>query len=297
MTNLPQQQQLSPGQRLQAAMNHPMVAEQFKNALAENKDAFVASLIELYASDMTLSKCSPNQVALEALKAATLKLPINKGLGFAYIVPYKKQGQQIPQFQLGYKGMIQLAMRTGQYRFLNDGVVYEGELKGNSKLTGELDLTGEKISDTIIGYFAHLETLNGFQKTVFATVEDIRAHAERYSKSFSLETSPWQKNFDAMARKTMLRVLLSKYGVMSVEMARAITMDTEPDSDDSYFLEANGEVVDIKTGEVVDAEFDETHPKNEEPAEPASKQTPPSKTDTSEAGEPGPKPGRRGPSF
>lgn len=167
-----------PVDRLKQVMASPSVQQQFQNALEKNSNLFVASLIDLYASDTYLQQCEPAQVVAEALKAATLKLPINKSLGFAYIVPYKKQGKQIPQFQLGYRGMIQLAMRSGIYKYLNADIVYEGEYKGYSKLTGDLDLTGEKKSDIVIGYFAYIESVNGFKKAVFATRDDMEAHAK-----------------------------------------------------------------------------------------------------------------------
>lgn len=209
-----------PVDRLKQVMASPSVQQQFQNALDKNSNLFVASLIDLYASDTYLQQCEPSQVVAEALKAATLKLPINKSLGFAYIVPYKnKSNKQIPQFQLGYKGMIQLAMRSGIYKYLNADVVYEGEYRGYSKLSGDLDLTGEKKSDIVIGYFAYIESVNGFKKAIFATRDDMEKHAKKYSKAYSRDSSPWQTEFDQMAIKTMLRRLLSKYGLMTVDMA------------------------------------------------------------------------------
>jgi len=228
---------ISPVARLKGVMAQPSVQEQFKNALAENSNLFVASLIDLYASDTYLQNCDPSLVVMEALKAATLKLPINKSLGFAYIVPYKKQGKSIPQFQLGYKGMVQLAMRSGIYKYLNADPVYEGEYKGFSKLTGDLDLTGTKKSDIVIGYFAYTETVNGFRKAMFCSREDMEKHAKKYSKEFDREGSPWKTEFDAMGTKTMLRMLLGKYGLMTIEMSDG--MQAEDSFDDEYRAGAN----------------------------------------------------------
>lgn len=254
-----------PVDRLKQVMASPSVQQQFQNALDKNSNLFVASLIDLYASDTYLQQCEPSQVVAEALKAATLKLPINKSLGFAYIVPYKKQGKQIPQFQLGYRGMIQLAMRSGIYKYLNADVVYEGEYRGYSKLTGDLDLTGEKKSDIVVGYFAYIESINGFKKSVFCTREDMEAHAKKYSKAYSRDSSPWQTEFDQMAIKTMLRRLLSKYGLMTVDMADG--MQAENDFDEEYRSQANstpfemiqgpqggdaaGDTIDERTSEVI----------------------------------------------
>jgi recombination protein RecT len=203
------------------------VQEQFKSVLAENAGAFVASIIDLYNTDRTLQMCDPKNVVMEALKAASLKLPINKQLGFSWIVPFKnKQGQYIPTFQLGYKGYIQLCMRTGAYRYINADVVYEGELVKHDKLTGEIEIDPDKrTSDKKIGYFAFIETLNGFRKTLYMSVEEVTKHAQQYSKSYGNKNSVWVTDFDAMALKTCLRLLLSKYGIMSVEMQRAYIED------------------------------------------------------------------------
>jgi recombination protein RecT len=223
----PQQQQPAvqrkPVDVLKSMMAADSVQEQFRNALKDNSGPFVASVIDLYNGDAYLQKCDPKAVIMECLKAATMKLPINKSLGFAYIVPYGNE----PQFQIGYKGLIQLAMRTGQYRIINADVVYEGEYRSMSKLTGEFDMSGQKTSDVIVGYFAHIEMLNGFSKTLYMTKEKVLAHAKKYSKSFSKDSSPWKKEFDAMAIKTVLRNLLGHYGFLSVDMITAFDGDRD----------------------------------------------------------------------
>lgn len=217
-----------PIDRLKQILTAQSVQEQFKAVLAENAGAFVASIIDLYNTDRTLQACDPKSVVMEALKAASLKLPINKQLGFAWIVPYKdgKSGQYIPTFQLGYKGYIQLCMRTGAYKYINADAVYEGELVNQDKLTGEIEIDPEKrTGDKKIGYFAFIETLNGFRKTLYMSVEEVTKHAEQYSKSYGSKNSTWVTDFDAMALKTCLRLLLSKYGIMSVEMQKAYIED------------------------------------------------------------------------
>jgi recombination protein RecT len=257
---------LKPVDQLKKVISTESVQEQFRNALDKGAPLFIASLIDIYGNDSYLQNCSPQAVIMEALKAATLKLPINKNLGFAYIVPYKnKQGVQEPQFQIGYKGYIQLAQRTGQYRYINADLVYDGELKNHNKITGELDLSGEAKSETVIGYFAYIETVNGFQKAVYWTKEKLTAHAKRYSKSFHKSTSAWQSNFDEMALKTLLRNLLSKYGVMSVEMMTAFTADSadertpEAQAEDEIQDNANNEVIDIE-GMVIDEQAGQATP-------------------------------------
>lgn len=238
------------------------VQEQFQSVLKENAGAFVASIIDLYNTDRTLQMCEPKNVVMEALKAASLKLPINKQLGFAWIVPYRdgRTGQYIPTFQLGYKGYIQLCMRTGAYRYINADVVYEGELVKHDKLTGEIEIDPTKrTSDKKIGYFAFIETLNGFRKTLYMTVEEVTKHAQQYSKSFGHASSVWATDFDAMALKTCLRLLLSKYGVMSVEMQRAYiedSADTVGLADEAIQDEDN--VLEVEADVIVEPEIAET---------------------------------------
>jgi len=243
--------------RLKAALYAPSIQQQFENALRDHKDAFVASVIDLYNSDNGLQECDPTALILEALKAATLKLPINKALGFAYIVKFNNSVKQAdgtwlkvptPTFIPGYKGYIQLAMRTGQYETINADVVYEGELGKIDKLTGKIEFDGEKKSDKIIGYFAHFELLNGYKKTLYVELDDIAKFAKRYSPSIKGDNKVtveslkklagkdptgigWTGNFDSMALKTVLRNLLSKFGYLSVEMQNVIADDIKADAE------------------------------------------------------------------
>jgi recombination protein RecT len=241
-----------PMDKLKLALSAESVKTQFQNALKENSGAFIASIIDLYGSDRYLQECDPNLVVMEALKAATLKLPINKQLGFAYIVPYKNKGVMVPQFQIGYKGYIQLAMRTGQYKYLNAGVINEGVRVNKNMLTGEIEFSGESASDKPQGYFAYMELLNGFSKTVYMTHAEVLSHAKRYSKSFGYDSSSWKSNFDEMAIKTVLRKLLSHYGIMSTDMVAAFTSvreeeDVETEVEWEVAAEANQEIIDVQS--------------------------------------------------
>lgn len=297
---------------LKATINAPSVQEQFKNALGEHKDTFVASLIDLYTGDKSLQTCKPSVVIAEALRAATLRLPLNKALGFAYIVVYNNSvkrkdanGNDVidpnthkpvydkvptPTFIPGYKGYIQLAMRTGQYRTINADVVYEGEVRKVNKLTGEIAFDGEKTSDKIIGYFCYFELLNGFSKTLYVTVEDMAAYAKRYSPSVKWETTVaqliakandgiigkkvgWEGNFNDMALKTVIRRLLSKYGYLSVEMQNAMARDVEDD-----VMSRRNDALDNAEAQTVDlsaAEYEEVDPETGEVKETGSEQAAP----------------------
>lgn len=231
--------------KLKGILNNETMQQNFRNILAENAGAFMASIIELYQSDGALQKCDPNRVVLEALKAATLKLPINKQLGFAYIIPYNN----VPTFQLGFRGLIQLAQRSGQYRYINADVVCEGESVNYNRITGMLEISGTAKSEMPVGYFAYFQLLNGFEKCVYWTREKVEAHAKRYSKAWSKADSPWHTNFDAMALKTVLKTIISKYGVMSVEFANAIANDSVDDRIEAEVAQnANGQPIVLPTG-------------------------------------------------
>lgn len=210
---------------LQTVINEDYVQSQLKGALAESSASFAASIIDLVTSDKNLQECDPKLVMMQAMKAAMLKLPINKSLGFGFIVAYKGR----PEFQIGYKGLIQLAIRTGQYKHLNADIVYKGMLRSKNVLTGEFDFNGTPESDEVIGYFAHFEMTTGFSKTLYMTKERVLAHAKKYSKSFGNSLSPWQTEFDAMALKTVLRNLLSHYGYLSVETANLLDKEDAAD--------------------------------------------------------------------
>lgn len=227
-------------EKLKSVMNADSVQAQFKNALAENKDAFVASLIDLYSGDQYLQNCDPNLVIGQALKAAVLKLAINKALGHAYIIAYKNnKGEFIPTFQIGYKGMIQLALRTGWYETINVDEVLEGQMVNKNKLTGEFDLQETATSERVIGYFAYIRSKTGFSKTFYMTVEKIHQHAKKYSKSYEQQYGPWKTEFPGMAKKTVLNYLLSHFGLVSIEM-QAGFIDNDADDQIQEEIAANG---------------------------------------------------------
>lgn len=274
---------------LKGILKADSVQEQFRNALGKNSSSFVASIIDCYNTDTNLQQCNPNQVVMEALKAAVLKLPISRTLGCAYLVAYNNskkikdpqtgvvrwEKKMEPSFQLGYRGYIQLAMRTNQYRTINADVVYEGELRKVNKLTGEIAFDGEKASDKVVGYFCYFELLNGFSKTLYMTVNQMAVHAKRYSKGLGRDvtveqlenlsklpvapdgnTVGWLGNFHGMAYKTVIRLLLSKYGYLSIEMQQAFADDVAGDSlevrDGIIQDSGNSQIIDLD-----DAQFED----------------------------------------
>jgi recombination protein RecT len=194
--------------------------KRFEEILGKKAAGFMSSLINLTNSDVNLSKADANSVIASAVVAATLDLPVDKNLGFAWILPYGTRAQ----FQLGYKGYIQLALRTGQYKNINVIEIYKGQLIDFNPLTEELKLDfSKKESNEVIGYAAYIKLVNGFEKTAYKPKEDVTAHAKRFSKTFN--NGPWKTDFDAMAKKTVLKNTLSKWGILSIEMQTAIQAD------------------------------------------------------------------------
>ncbi len=274
----------------QAVMNNSYYQTLLQNTLKENKGTFTTSLMELATSDEKLLQCAPNALMAEALKAASLHLPLNKQLGQCYILPFKNHGVMTPTLVVGTKGYLQLAMRTGKYETINSDVVYEGELKGYDKVTGNLDLSGVRTSNVPIGYFAYMKMKNGFSKLLYMSLDEVCLYAKQYSptvkfsekatadslKALALKQAAsgvsdgvgWYSNFESMALKTVLRRLLSKWGELSIENNDILNIDEAPSAEqqrDEEFAEAK-EVIDVdaETGEI-------KQPADEDPAEPKTK--------------------------
>lgn len=216
-----QTEQKTPAQAMNSLLGGTAVKKMIEDTCGKSAGQFTASVLDLYTSEKLLHKCAPQQVFMECMKAASLNLPINKQLGFAYIVPYGSIATMI----IGYKGLIQLAMRTGQYKYINAGVVYEGELASEDKLSGRVDLNGERTGDEVIGFFAYFKLLNGYEKTLYWSVDKLKAHARKFSKSYQQNSNIWREHFEEMAIKTVLRNLLTKWAPMTIEMASVLQAD------------------------------------------------------------------------
>ncbi len=202
------------------------VKSKFTEIMGKNSSAYISAVLSVVNSNAKLKDATPQSVYMCALMAATLNLQVHPSLGQAYIIPYKnKDGITEAQFQVGSKGMKQLALRSGQFKTIADAPIYEGQLVSENPLTGfEFDFTKKK-SDNIVGYASFFELLNGFKSTYYMSKEQILAHAKRYSKTFSYETSSWKTNFEGMALKTVTKLNISKYAPLSVEMQKAVIAD------------------------------------------------------------------------
>ena len=267
-------------------VNTDKVKKRFTDVLGKHADGFISSLLAVCNETPALLEIeTPTTIIAAALQAATLKLPINKNLGFAYIVPYKGQAQ----FQMGWKGYVQLAERTGQYKTINAGVVYEGQIEEIDFITGKI-IKGEKKSNKVIGYVAYIEMINGFSKTLYMTKEEMDEHARKYSQSYNYDknsgkkASTWSTNFDAMATKTILKLLIGKYGIMSVDMESSNLAAALKADGGSIDANGNIEYADNKIIDAVAEVVEENTAKEEFKEEELPKDAPPPNVDV-ETGE------------
>ncbi len=219
-------------------LNSPAIKKRFEEVLGKRAPQFMTSIVNLVNSDANLQKCDQMSVISSCMVAATLDLPVDKNLGYAWVVPYGNKAT----FQLGYKGYIQLALRTGLYKALNALPVHEGELVKWNPLTEELVLDFEKKkSDAIIGYAGYFELVNGFRKAVYWTKDQVEAHRKRFSKS----DFGWKNDYDAMALKTVIRSMLSKWGILSIEMRMAYSQDIDTKLEYGEEPEADPNIIDV----------------------------------------------------
>lgn len=202
-----------------------LIKKKFEELLGKRGPQFIASVLQIAAQNELLSKADPVSIFNAAAVAATMDLPLNQNLGFAYIIPYNSSSGPIAQFQMGYKGFIQLAQRSGQYKTISATPVYEGQLIEENPLTGfKFDFTKKK-SDVIIGFAAYFALINGFEKTEYMSIEKMNAHGKKYSKNFNNNSSLWKSDPIAMGNKTILKLTLSKYGPLSIQMEMAMRVD------------------------------------------------------------------------
>lgn len=234
-----QTQQATGLQLFNKTITNPKTQEYLAQVLGERKGSFVNNLTALVANNLMLQECEPLTVMFAAMKATALDLPLDNSLGFAYVLPYRdnKRGVSVAQFQLGYKGYKQLALRTGQFAVIPRATdVREGELVSVNRLTGECEFKfiedeEERESKTIIGFVSYFKLMNGAESTLYMTVKELEKHAMRYSQSYrstnpkTKAMSPWTTDFATMACKTVTKLNLSKNAPLSVELRDAISAD------------------------------------------------------------------------
>ena len=230
----------------------------------KNGTRFITSIVSAVQNNPQLQECTNQSILSAALLGESLNLSPSPMLGYYYLVPFNdRQRGKVAQFQIGYKGLIQLAIRSGQYKKINVMAIKEGELEFFDPLNEEIKVNlmvenwNAREQAKTIGYYATFELVNGFKKSIYWSREQMEAHAEQYSQGYRAKKGYtfWEKDFDAMAYKTMLRQLLSKWGIMSTELMSAI------DSDEAIINE-DGTKNYVETEEIIDAPAAE--PKQEE---------------------------------
>jgi recombination protein RecT len=262
MPDLPAQQ--SKNITIKEYLSAPAVQQKMKEMLISDKMVrqFTTSVISLSSADELLANAEPRSLFTAALTAASLDLPINKNLGFAHIIGYKnnKKGITEAQFQIGAKGLKQLAMRTGQYKHINESDVREGEIKSRNRLSGEIEFAwiedeAKRLKAPIIGYVSYFELHNGFESTIYMTTEEVKAHAQRYSQAYKKGYGPWADNFPAMAAKTVMKKNIGSNGPMSTELQTAVTLDQAVISEDgeAEYIDGTGEVISSLPQDTIDA--------------------------------------------
>lgn len=225
-------------QRLNSYISHNATQEYLKKVLSDKKDAFVSNLVSLVANNAKLQECEPATLMYGAIRATASDLPLDPAFGCAYLIPYKnnKLGITEAQFQIGYRAYGQLALRSGLFKCINDTDVREGELVNRNRLTGQIDFNFEQDDKRrselpIIGYVSYFQLLNGFESTLYMSVEELKAHGLRYSQTYRSQyanvrdSSKWVTDFHEMCRKTVIKLHLSRKAPLSVEMQNAIRDD------------------------------------------------------------------------
>lgn len=263
-----QTQQESPLKRFNRSIMDAKTQDYLQQVLSGKKSQFVNNITALVANDAKLQACTPMSLIYAGIKATALDLPLDPNLGCAYVIPYKNEKTQIveAQFQLGYKGFIQLAIRSRQFSCINVTDVRQGELKSYDLMSGEINIQAVQGRSElpIIGYVAYFRLNNGsgmadcFSKSLYMTVDEMQQHAKKYSqtykssKDYIRNASKWTTDFDSMAKKTVLKLLLSRYAPLSVEMQDAIRSDQAVIGESGQPMEYIDSAVTVETQEVYD---------------------------------------------
>ena len=249
----------------------PSTQKYLADVLGERKGSFVNNITALVANNALLQDCDPYTIMFAGMKATALNLPLDNSLGFAYVLPYKdnKRGITVAQFQLGYKGVKQLALRSGQFSVIPNATdVREGELVSRNRLTGEckfnfVDDDEEREKLPVIGYVSYFKLLNGAESTFYMSLKEMEAHALRYSQTYRSSNpkvkaaSKWTTDFGDMAKKTVVKLNLSKNAPLSVEMADAMKADQSVmySQDEYSYIDNEQPEVDMAAAQAVAEKF------------------------------------------
>ena len=232
--------------KLRETLKAPSVEAKFKEMLGKRAPQFMTSNTTLVSNSTLLQKADVNSIIMGAAAAASMDLPINPNLGYAALVPYNSKDGCFAQLQIMWKGLVELFLRSGQCKSIICETVYDGQLVKKNKFTGEYVFDEDaKKSDKIVGFMSYFKLLNGFEKTEYMTVEEVKAHAQKFSQTYRSGRGVWKEQFEAMAKKTLVKQLLSKWAPKSIEMNQAIMFDQGV---------VRGDVTDMENADVVYAD-------------------------------------------
>ena len=241
--------QVSTTNQLKKWFSNESLIKQLGSQLSISPQAFTSSVLSVVNNNKYLRNADPASIYGAAMVAASMNLQVNPSLGECAIIHYGKQAQ----FQVMTSGLVQLAMRSGVIKSLINEVVYEGQLVKKNKFKGVYEFDEDaKTSEKIIGYMAYMETVEGFEKTLYMTVEEVKAHAKKFSQTYRAGSGIWKENFDAMAKKTVLKQLLNKWSPKSVAPARQFdqaVVRINPDENQTSIEDAEVEYVDNEASE------------------------------------------------
>lgn len=211
---------------LKNALNAPSVKAKFEEMLGKRAPQFMTSITSVVQNNSLLQKADVNSIIMGSAIAASMDLPLNANLGYASLVPFNSKDGCFAQVQIMAKGWTELFLRSGQCQSIINEVVYEGQLVKKNKFTGEYIFDEDaKKSDNIIGFMAYFRLTNGFEKYDFMTIEEVKAHAQKFSQTFRKGSGIWKDHFEAMGCKTVLKRLLTKYAPKSIEMQQMAMFD------------------------------------------------------------------------
>ena len=246
--------------QLKSALNAPSVRQKFEEMLGKRASQFMTSITSVVTNNALLQKADVNSIIMGSAVAASMDLPLNANLGYAALVPFNSKDGCFAQLQIMSKGWTELFMRSGQCQAIICETVYDGQLVKKNKFTGEYVFDEDaKKSDTIIGFMAYFRLTNGFEKYEYMTIEEIKTHAQKFSQTYRRGAGIWKEHFEEMAKKTVLKRLITKWAPKSIEMQRMAMFDQSiVHGDVNKFDEATPEYADNDKsqprGEVTDFE-------------------------------------------
>lgn len=261
--------------QLKAALNAPSVKAKFEEMLGKRASQFMTSITSVVGNNTLLQKADVNSIIMGAATAASMDLPLNPNLGYAALVPFNSKEGCFAQLQIQVKGWVELFLRSGQCQNIICETVYEGQLVKKNKFTGEYVFDEDaKKSDKVVGYMAYFRLSNGFEKYEYMTVEEVKAHAQKFSQTYRKNIGPWKEMFEQMAQKSVLKRLLTKWAPKSIEMQQMAMFDqavikgdindmgnaqtvyadnpnNKVEDAEAVEIQESNEIVDVETGEIV----------------------------------------------